>query len=229
MPKKQKQRSLKLRDNLRSLRQGLKDPDGNFFTQQRVASDIGICTASLQNAEAGIVPGDAVLMKLARYYQVTEDHLLGRESYSDEQDKPPPQTQDRDGLFGRTKQVDIDGQRFAVTTHEPSAKSQFLEPLAMLSEILASGDPILVQAIKANLRAFQTAILNRRQATDNAQQLNDLQQECAALKQRNEDQEKRLAALEKRLDEATPGKGCAQDRRDDTDEDQVDPGRRAAA
>ena len=153
---------------------------------------------------------------------------MGTESrYPTEQPHPPP-IKDGDGIFGQTQQLNVEGKRFAVTTHEPDPDNPFLQPMAMLTEILASGDPVLVPAIQANLRAFQTAIRKERQLTEQSQKIKELQEDCEGFKQKNNNLEHRLAALERKLNEAPYGKDQTQDG-DDLVTDAANPGERAVA
>jgi hypothetical protein len=224
-------KDLKFRETLLGLRYNLPAPVGKHVTQEEVARGADISITAYQFAESGIVPGDAVLMKLARYFGVSEDYLLGKDGAVSENKYHPVghrEAKDKDGLFGRTKHLDVEGSRFTVTTHEPDPDNPFLKPMAMLTEILASGDPVLVPAIQANLRAFQTAIRKERKLTEYSQQLNDLQCKYEDVKKENTNLEERLAALERRLDEVAAGKTSPQDR-NEPESDQPDPGKRAVA
>jgi transcriptional regulator with XRE-family HTH domain len=213
------------------LRADLPLRDGKLVAIKDVADEAGINVGSYSRAENGVIPGEKVLNRIAKYYGVSVDYLLGKDEAVSENKYHPVghrEAKDKDGLFGRTKHLDVEGSRFAVTTHEPDPDNPFLKPMAMLTEILASGDPVLVPAIQANLRAFQIAVRRERQLTKYSQQLNDLQCKYEDVKKENTNLEERLAALERRLDEVAAGKTLPQDR-NEPESDQPDPGKRAVA
>ena len=205
MPKKPKPKDLKFRERLISLRHGLDAPIGKHVSQEQVAKDAGMSTAAYQFAESGVIPGYAILMKLAQYFGVTDDYLLGREKPIREvpiyKEGPThqPEFKDRDGLFGRTKQMDVGGQKFAVTTHDPDHPSAEAVAISALMEILGSGDPVLVPAIQANLRAFQAAARKEAQLSEQKEQIQLLKSECDEFRKKNSALESRIEALERRM------------------------------
>lgn len=93
------------------------------------------------------------------------------------------------------------------TSPDPDQESPFLQPISMLSEILASGDPILVPAIQANLRAFQVAIRDKQRLSIQSEKIKELEDKCDEFEKKNNNLEERLEALEKKLKEPPPAKG----------------------
>lgn len=217
------QKDIKFAARLVELRAKLPLRDAKIVPIKSVAEEAGVNIGSYSRAENGIVPGEKVLNRIAKYFNVSPDYLLhgNKENYSD-QESPPRPIKDRNGLFGKTQRVQVDDQAFTVTTHEPDPANPYLQPMAMLSEILASQDPVLVPAIQANLRAFQIAIRREQQLsgqlnqlTEQSKKIKELKEECDEFKEKNDELEKRIAALEKRLGEP-PEQECTADQRDST-------------
>ena len=156
---KPQQKSHFLQEGLRKLRHALPAPIGSPVSQQTVANAAGISLGSYQRAESGIVPGEMVLNRIAKYYGVSIDYLLtGKTDAST--NEPPPKPHGVAHFYGVAKAPAAQTQ--SQPTPKPDQESPFLQPMSMLSEILASGDPILVPAIQANLRAFQSAVRDKQ-------------------------------------------------------------------
>jgi transcriptional regulator with XRE-family HTH domain len=185
------------------------------LTQEETAQRLGIVYGTYRSHEAGQTPSRTTLRKYINYYGCDEAWLLtGKgEAYPNGEKQPtgkglyrmgggrltPPPIQDRDGLFGRTKQVDVGGQKFAVTTHDPDQPSAEAVAISALIEILGSGDPVLVPAIQANLRAFQAAARKEAQLSEQKEQIQLLKTECDEFRKKNEALELRIEALERRM------------------------------
>ncbi len=173
-------------------------------TIKDVAEEAGVNINSLSGAENGTVPGEKILHRLAAYYGVSVDYLLTGKTDTSENQAPPPKPHGVAHFYGvaRAPVAQSQGQ----TTPEPGQESPFLQPISMLSEILASGDPILVPAIQANLRAFQSAVRDKQHLSIQSQKIKELEKKCDEFDNKNNRLEERLAALEKKLSEALPAK-----------------------
>ena len=105
-----------------------------------VAKEAGVNLGSYSQAENGIIPGEKVLIRIARYFKVSEETLL----------HPPGEevpilkgiegggleSQDKEGLFGKTRHIKVEGAGFAVTTHEPKNQTTENQAMATLVEML---------------------------------------------------------------------------------------------
>lgn len=114
------------------------------------------------------------------------------------------ESRDREGLFGKTRRVRVDGAEFSVTTHDPPAVNAEAWAIQAVIEIYRSDDPVLVSAIQANLRAFRMAIGKDRQLSEQTAKIENLEVEC-------EDLKKRISALEAKLLENDPNEVPGQD------------------
>ena len=58
------------------------------LTYTKIAQDLGICWSTMQYYKSGkTLPGAEILLKLADYFGVSTDYLLGREGYELEDEK----------------------------------------------------------------------------------------------------------------------------------------------
>ena len=168
-----------------------------------IAKEAGVNLGSYSQAENGIIPGEKVLTRIARYFKVSEETLLhppDAESliYKD-MDGGGQESQDKEGLFGKTRHLEVNGAGFAVTTHEPQNPNSQALAIQTLMEILSSNDPVLVPAIQANLRAFHMAIQKDNQLSEQTTEIENLKVEGKELKGENKAFEKRIAAIEEKL------------------------------
>ncbi|MDY6851754.1 MAG: helix-turn-helix transcriptional regulator [Thermodesulfobacteriota bacterium] len=168
-----------------------------------VADESGVNIGGLSKAENGIVPGEKILNRLAKYYGVSIDYLLtGKTDAST--NEPPPKPHGVAHFYGVAKAPAAQTQ--SQPTPKPDQESPFLQPMSMLSEILASGDPILVPAIQANLRAFQSAVRDKQRLSIQSAEIKELRDKCDEFEKKNANLEDRLAALEQKLKEPPPAK-----------------------
>lgn len=103
---------------------------------------------------------------------------------------------DKNGIYGITRQEIAGGTLHTTTEYAtPSEPAQAISrAVQMLSSIFVAGDEVLTRAIMANLIAFSRAA---RRDKAQADQIRNLEAECADLKGR-------LEAVEKRLGTPTP-------------------------
>ena len=205
---------MKFAGRLVELRATLPLRNAKIVMLQEVAKEAGVNLGSYSKAENGIIPGEKVLIRIARYFNVSEAFLLkgateevevARPIYKgiDEEDSRR-ESWDKAGLFGKTRRIRVAGTEIAVTTHEPSDMAAEGLACAQVLEILRSGDPVLVSAIQANLRAFHMAIGKDRQLSEQTAKIENLEVEC-------EDLKKRISALEAKLLENDPNEVPGQD------------------
>ena len=172
-----------------------------MFPQERVAKGAGISVTAYQTAESGIIPGDAVLMKLAKYFKVSEETLL----------HPPGEevpilkgiegggleSQDKEGLFGKTRHIKVEGAGFAVTTHEPKNQTTGNQAMATLVEMLHAKE---------------------MQLSEQTMKIEKLEAECEAFKEKNDELKKRISTFKIKLLENNSRKEALQDPADDLGE-----------
>ena len=205
---KKKVLNIEFGSRIKELRYNLPKRDGNIVLQREVAKEAGISISSYQQAEKGIVPGKSILYSLSNYFNVTVDYLKGEEV-----DHAPEvvaafresksELQDGEGLWGKTRQHNVEGTPPLTVTEFKPKEGQVKGPLRAaiegLGEIFDSNDPILIPTIQAKIHAFQLAARREHQNTQQARQIKVLQDECDELK-------KRIDALEKTCAEtSTPG------------------------
>lgn len=110
---------------------------------------------------------------------------------------PSHVTKEKDGLWGKTRRHEVNGQSFNVTTFgvEESTGAQTrtqVGPLGtaveMLTAILSADDPVFINALMANLSAFSRAIRVNRDYFEHIRRLtaenNQLKERIDALEQK---------------------------------------------
>ncbi len=196
----------KFAERLFKLRSALPFINRKIVGQKVVAKRAGISEGSYNKAERGYVPGKAVLFLLAKYFNVTVDYLekgqIGPVSEGTllcQGNKL--ELQDGEGLYGKTRQREVEGAPLTITEFEPKegqVKGPLRAAIEGLGEIFDSNDPILIPAIQANIRAFQLSARREYDNTQQARQIKALQDECDELKGR-------IDALEKASQGSSPG------------------------
>lgn len=163
------EKDMEFAERLVRLRLNLPLRNAKAVEKKEVAEEAGVSVASYSQAENGIIPGEKVLIKIARYFNVSEDYLLRGQ----EEDSQP-------GL---------------AVAEGPSQYEASAEALAIqkVIEIMRSNDPVFVPAIQANLRAFQAAIRKDHQLSEQASEIKSLKAELKAIRAKFE---ARISALE---------------------------------
>ena len=86
--------------NLKELREAQK------ITQRKLAEEVGISQSNICEYEKGTIEAtESIIIKLAKYFDVSTDYLLGLENY------------DGTNIISQTKQIINDNPNFNVTTH----------------------------------------------------------------------------------------------------------------
>ena len=143
-------------------------------------------------------------MKLAKYFNVSEETLLNPPDeqsliYKDEEERGR-ESQDKEGLFGKTRHVEVEGTEFAVTTHEPRTHPDpYRQASKDLLEIYNYGDAGIITAIQANLTTFLRTVRRERQVAQQAEEIKELKALCKEMKAR-------ITALEAKPAVNDPGK-----------------------
>lgn len=151
---------------------------------KEVAEGAGVNVNSYSTAENGVVPGEKVLIRIARYFKVSEDYLLGKEKKGampegrlptpiSIEDIPPAQVK-------------------SSLEPEMAIRMAPLKAVQSLTAILQSGNSTIIRAILSNLEAFGGAI--EQQAQDKAR-ITALEEECADLRSRMSNLEEKMSLI----------------------------------
>jgi|GEM_PF-2131685 len=203
-------KDMKFAERLVRLRADLPLRGSKIVPIKDVAKEAGVNLGGYSLAENGVIPGEKVLNRIAKYFDVSVDFLLHR-------DKEPDIRED----VAQAAKYVVDYMKVPGKTEAGDGISREPDPLkaeglaiAQLIEILRSGDDILGRAILANLQAFQSTVKKDRilikQAEiikKQAERIEHLEAECEALKkedqeikEKNVDLERRMAQLESALE-----------------------------
>ena len=139
--------------------------------------------ASYSQAENGVVPGRNVLDKLAKYYKVSVDYLLGKEEKTE-------------GLSGKARTMHYKEDIRDMWSDQAKNSERLAHAMAGLSEIYDSNDSILIPTIEANIRAFQLSARREHQNQQQQDQIKKLESKCEELLKRLEDLEEKLASYD---------------------------------
>ncbi len=182
--------------------------------QIEIAPRVGISYKALQDHESGRWPNKKNLERYIAFYGCNRNWFLTGEGvpYPDDFKDLKGRdhvAQERDGLYGRTKYIDVEGQAYSITQHVPPGKEYdepqagfkndqdpFVQAIAGLKEIFDSQDPFVVPALQSNIRAFLVYVRREKQITEQTEEIKRLQEECDDLK-------KRLSDLEEKFDRQT--------------------------
>ena len=74
---KKKVLNIEFGSRIKELRYNLPKRDGNFVYQHEIAKEAGISVSSYQQAEAGFIPGRAVLTALSEYFNKPKKYVIG--------------------------------------------------------------------------------------------------------------------------------------------------------
>lgn len=175
------------------------------LTQEEAAQKIGIKYKTYQTHESGQWPNRSTQQKYLDFYKCDKTWFLtgegeaypGMDHFSEE---TPLYNKgivsDRDGLWGKAKEHDADGQKVVVTRFAPVSPEQPTsrgQAMDMLLNIYSSGDQVLIRAIVSNLEAFNRAVDRDRHQHA---RITKLEAECNDLKEEVEGLKKRLNHLE---------------------------------
>lgn len=185
-------KNISFSERLTKLRLSLSFRNGKPVQKKIVAQEAGISITPYSQAENGIVPGDKVLYKLAKYYGVSVDYLRTGEG--------EPYRKGKGARDAGRPDPDVRKRIDSSATGPPSGPfdvpdshaDPFIEALTILKEIYDSEDPYYIPALRANLYAFRRAIRREHQISEQQEEISNLKDECDDLK-------KRLAALEDRF------------------------------
>jgi len=202
---KKKVLNIEFGSRIKELRYNLPKRDGNIVLQREIAKEAGISVSSYQQAEAGFIPGRAVLTALSEYFNESKEYLEKGQIGPIPEVAPPfregkSELQDGEGLSGKKWQQEFEGTHTTFMTFEPKEEQREnvigMHPhdaaIMGLREIFDSNDSVLIPAIQANIRAFQLAARREHQNAQQARQIKALQDECDEFKKRLEDLERKL-------------------------------------
>jgi len=121
-----KKRDMNFAERLVRLRLNLELRNAKPVEKQEVAKEAGVNLGSYSQAENGIIPGEKILTRIARYYNVSEEALLKPLIYNKDREREDVgrESQDKEGLFGKTRHINVEDTPFAVTTHEPKQTAE---------------------------------------------------------------------------------------------------------
>ncbi len=176
--------NLSLGEKIQQIRKGLK------LNQSDFAKKLGFKypTAVSKYEDNSRIPGKDQLIKIAELGNISLDELLSGEKFDAHKSKP------------------LHTQSFADPPRHPAAAfipvpdfnpppgvDPAIQAMSDIKEIFASGDPILIPAIQANLHAFKRALLRERQFEQILRENEELKQRilklealCAELKDKFE-------------------------------------------
>ena len=168
--------------------------------KKEVAVEAGVNISSYSMAENGVVPGDSVLYKLSKYFNVLVDDFKNKRidytpKVASAFRESKSELQDGEGPYGKTHQHDVEGGHLTITEFGPKdgqVKGPLRAAMEGLGEIFDSNDPILIPAIQANIRAFQLSARREHDNTQQAQKIKALEDKCDEFKKRLEDLERKL-------------------------------------
>ena len=154
------------------------------------AKEAGVNLNSYGNAENGIIPGDAVLTKIARYFGVSEDYLLGKDQGDTQtrqaHEKVPPYIKEK-----VTAAPIIDSQDSL-----KNYQFKLSESLTKAAEVLESGTSYAT-ALHLNIVHFHRAI--------------QAESEIAELRAENKELKARIERLEEKMDKFIAERMAAQE------------------
>jgi len=154
------------------------------LTQEVFAEKLGVHINTVRKWEKGQVPSGTQLKKIHIVHQdklVDLNHLLtgvGEAFIYKGIEGGGQEAQDKEGLFGKTRHVQVEGADFAVTTHEPKTETTETRATATLVEIL---------------------YLKERQLSEQTTEIKNLKAKCEAFEKKNDDLEKRISTIEEKL------------------------------
>ena len=141
---------------LKDLREQLTKREGRFVFQYEVAEEAHLSVTSIQQAERGIIPGAAVLYKLATYYGVSVDYLkTGKPDRYEPAEQARPylinkgRSAEGDSLYGKTLRHEVNGQEVSITRFDPG----MLFPPSVL-RVISSKSPIRYSTTAGSIRAI---------------------------------------------------------------------------
>ena len=179
------------------------------LTQEEFAEKIEVHLSSVQKWErTSALPKGDILERIHKFFKVNINWLLTGQGDHYIKDTVPafdpnasayePAVEERLGLYGRTRQLEVEGKKHSVTLFEPkAARDPFAEAVSGLREIFNSRNQVLIPAIQANIRAFQISARRERQIDEQKKEIQQLREECEDLKQRIKTLEERLPSLTK--------------------------------
>ena len=142
---------MKFAERLVRLRLDLPLRDAKEVAKKEVANEAGVNIGSYSLAENGVVPGEKILTRIAKYFNVSVGYLLGKEPAQGApvREKPPKPTP----LY--KEQVSEPDE---AAQGELSLGEQFMEDVNYLKIIYDYKDLGIISAIHANLKTFNRTV-----------------------------------------------------------------------
>jgi transcriptional regulator with XRE-family HTH domain len=181
-------------------------------TQAEFAEKLLVNITTIQKYEAGkSTPNAKVLQRIHEETGANLHWLLtGEGEPYNPGVRPELRAEEREGLWGDTKHMEVDGKSFSITEFSPSGPSKkhktsseradsddtqelFGRAVEGLRRIFDSRDPQLISAIQANLRAFEKTAIKDQHSAKQAQKLHTLENKYQQLQDE-------LNALKKQLE-----------------------------
>jgi transcriptional regulator with XRE-family HTH domain len=161
---------------------------------------IGVSQSAVQNYETlDQIPKGDVLQRIREVFGVDINWVLtGEGEPYHKGGLTELRAEDREGLWGTTKQIELDGKAFSVTEFSPSRPSKkhdtsrdpagydetqelFGRAAGGLRRIFNSRDPLLISAVQATIRAFEQAAIKDQHLGTQTEKLQTLEDKCQEL------------------------------------------------
>ena len=186
------------------------------LSRPKFGQKIGVSQTTLQNYETkNHIPKGDTLQRIHNEYGVDLNWLLTGEgeSYNKGKQEGFPSA-DGKGLWGQTRHHVVEGKQIDVTlftppntqsSPDPGALNPFIRGVGALQTIFDSGDPLLISTIQANLTAFEQAAQKDQFLREQSLRIQNLEDECEALKKQISDLKKLIKEGNVRADTANIG------------------------